>query len=617
MLLVALLLLSSCLPVDTLLNPRKDNETQVEDITQTPFSGADDFTSFCDLLFVHEVTTDSLTLNQLVADPAALGIEPLRPATLGQLNREATNVENTYYRQAQVQLAIYDDSELSSADRQLKELLEQAIEQTLEMEAFFYYDEPLLPSNGWQAALPLSLLEFNFRTLEDLEIYLEILADIPRFFDELIAFEQQKATQGILLSQEALAESLTEAQVYSKSDVWQAVRDSFVSCLNADVEPFTQLSEAQRQDYTGRLDVALSDKVLPAFGTLAHAIEALVDQAASLQGMAHYPQGKDYYNLTMRIMGFNEGASVAAVRLETALEEYFDSMSNGDDGLIEGSSTIPGLADLTQTPEAVLAFLAERAQPDFPAASSIEYQIKQVPEQMPNDFTMAYYILPPVDEPDHNVIYYIPKNISDDLEFYTTIAHEGIPGHMYQTNSYAPTATHDIQKALNSLAYMEGWAMYAQLIALDYLPASTAATQSYAAYTKFIYGLQARIDIGINFQDWDLDALRDYLSEWGLENSAEYLYTVPLKQPLAYLPYGLGLIEFFDLRLRAEQTLGATFILSEFHQQLIASGPVPFSVLESHFETWLNGQQGLVAWAVAPVVPGLRSLPKLNERTAA
>ena len=45
----------------------------------------------------------------------------------------------------------------------------------------------------------------------------------------------------------------------------------------------------------------------------------------------------------------------------------------------------------------------------------------------------AFYLTTPLGDSDNNVIYINRRNSPQGLELYTTLAHEGFPGHLYQT----------------------------------------------------------------------------------------------------------------------------------------------------------------------------------------
>ena len=60
------------------------------------------------------------------------------------------------------------------------------------------------------------------------------------------------------------------------------------------------------------------------------------------------------------------------------------------------------------------------------------------------------------------VIYIIPAARYQGLELFTTLAHEGFPGHLYQTVSFAENNPSNIRYLVTSSGYVEGWATYVE-----------------------------------------------------------------------------------------------------------------------------------------------------------
>ncbi|MDR1357881.1 MAG: DUF885 domain-containing protein [Coriobacteriales bacterium] len=560
------------------------------------------YDELCAVLFAHEVTADSLSLNQLVADPEALGLEVPRPASLGSYSYEATQEDNRFYSELVEALSgghTIDRAALEQSQQREAEYLEKVLRQELRYEEFYYYLEPLSPSTGVQAWLPLSLMDYSFKTVDDIEIYLEILEDVPRYFGQLLAVEEEKQAQNLLMPREALEDTIDEARAYAGEADDHVLVTAFDEMLNAALadaavddgspEGLSRLSPEQVQDYQQRNRSCVQEYVIPAYEQLIAGLEPLVASCREGTRLYDYARGTEYYELEMESMGFIEGASSAARTLDDTLEGYWNTIAaspaaTGGEEMIP-ESVVQAIGDM---PEDYLNYIQEHAGSEFASANDLHYQIKQAPDASPNDYAMAYFLTPPVDDPQRNTIVYFPRNISDDVEFYATMAHEGYPGHMYQAYAYSVTNPSNISKVLGSLAYMEGWAMYAEARAVRYLNTDASALAAYNAYEKFIYGLQARVDIGINFEGWSVSDTERYLTTWGFEDSAQSLYDVSVQQPVAYLPYGLGLIEFDTLRERAEAHLGRDFDPVLFHQHITSLGALPFDMLEREFEAWLR-----------------------------
>ena len=620
--LLAVVLLSSlqgCLPymVYDLLQQDQTSIQQPPPPTTYNTTGQYDNLSYdelCQVFFEHEVTGDNLSLNQCVADPAAMGIDVPRPATLGDYSYEATQADNQFYSEILEALSGGHTINIASLNEQQKReatYMETVLQQTLSFEEFYYYDEPLSPSTGAQAQLPLALMDYSFRTVDDIDIYLELLQDFPRYFDQLLAFEQAKKDQGLLMPREAIDDTITEAQAYTGTGGEHILADTFNEMIDKAVADATaedgtassgatgsgapggqassdiaSLTPEQIQAYKNQNVEELDTFVIPAYESLIAGLQELEPYTANGTRLYDYARGTQYYELTMESMGFNETPTEAISTLDNALQEDWNELRNSNYSPSDASlaNAVQAIGD---TPEAYVEYVRQHSTADFAGIKDLNYTIKVAPDASPNDYAMAYFMIPPVDDPQQNNIVFFPKNISDDVDLYNTIAHEGYPGHMYQFFAFNLQDPSNIGKLLGSLAYVEGWAMYVEGFAMSYLDADSGAIDAYNAYERFSYGLQARVDLGVNYQGWTLSDTQNYLSQWGLDSAAQGIFTVCIQQPTAYLPYGLGIIEFMNLQDQAQQVLGSSYDSLAFHQELTSLGPVSFDMLETEMNNWL------------------------------
>jgi prolyl oligopeptidase len=54
------------------------------------------------------------------------------------------------------------------------------------------------------------------------------------------------------------------------------------------------------------------------------------------------------------------------------------------------------------------------------------------------------------------------------------------------------------------------------------------------------------------------------------------------------LGYKIGQLKILELRERAEAQLGDKFDIREFHDQLLSTGAVPLSVMETELNAWIE-----------------------------
>ena len=128
-------------------------------------------------------------------------------------------------------------------------------------------------------------------------------------------------------------------------------------------------------------------------------------------------------------------------------------------------------------PQLILDRLKEKIRIAFPEMPEAELEVKYVPEEMEEHLSPAFYMIPAIDNTEENVIYINRGHMSDDLTLFTTLAHEGYPGHLYQTVYYESTDPDPLRSVMDFGGYVEGWATYAEMCSyyLTPLPEQQAA----------------------------------------------------------------------------------------------------------------------------------------------
>ena len=247
---------------------------------------------------------------------------------------------------------------------------------------------------------------------------------------------------------------------------------------------------------------------------------------------------------------------------------------------------------------------------DFPLLKNISYEVRQVHPSMKKFLSPAFYLTPPVDTQTPNVIYINNSKGTSSLELFGTLAHEGFPGHLYQTVSFARSAPDNIRYLITSPGYIEGWATYVEGYAYKYAAsliydimknsaaASSDNTSSSVPDRKLIQNatqlawlsrstnlcLYSLLDIGIHYEGWDQSRTTAFLKAFGIteESAVKEIYQYIVETPGNYLKYYWGSLNFQDLQTRCKTKLGDDFNLKEFHRRIMEIGPVQFPVLEKY-----------------------------------
>ena len=207
----------------------------------------------------------------------------------------------------------------------------------------------------------------------------------------------------------------------------------------------------------------------------------------------------------------------------------------------------------------------------------------------------AYYLTPPIDDMTNNIIYINHKNSPDKLTLYTTLAHEGYPGHLYQT-VYSQLYMNQknascIRYLLHYGGYVEGWALYvenlsyyyAQALVQDTSPQTAAWYESCRLSRNLQLCLYSLLDIAIHYEGATPSKVGAILRELGITNpeSASAIYEYIVEEPVNYLKYYLGFLEFTALKDAAQNAWGENFNLQRFHRFILETGPSDFQGLQS------------------------------------
>lgn len=236
--------------------------------------------------------------------------------------------------------------------------------------------------------------------------------------------------------------------------------------------------------------------------------------------------------------------------------------------------------------ETTLSYLKTQLSDAFPMASQISCSVFSVPESLTEYLSPAFYLIPPVDCNTENCIYVNSPQIRDDLSFFTTLAHEGYPGHLYQNAMFQSTNPDLLRTLLSYPGYSEGWATYAELYSYQLTGLSTSAVllqQNNALLTLCMY---AMADIHIHYDGYTEGGLKDYLNGFGItnENSIHAIYLQILAEPANYLKYTIGCLEFLSLKEDLQETAGETFDLRAFHEAVLSTGPCSFRLLRNKLQ---------------------------------
>ncbi len=486
-----------------------------------------------------------------------------------------------------------DPGSLSSEDQLDYQILKAYLETESTCQGLELYTQPLAPTIGVQAQLPILLAEYEFYREEDIDDYFSLLEGLGAYFDQILSLEQEKASQGLMTSDDAIDRVLDSCEPYLDSSENCVLAGTFSERLDR----LNGLDSAKKEDYVRRHEELIRTAFVPAYEKLMEGLSGLKGSGKVQGGLCRYPDGREYYRYLVYSSTYTSCRDVTTLRktIERRIERDFRELASIVARRQDLLDSLPDVSFALTEPHEILRQLMEQTALSYPAPICEDYTIRYVPKALEPVLSPAFYLTPPIDRDGSNTIYINQGSASSGQDhLFTTLAHEGYPGHLYQTTYFLSTDPSPFRHLLSFGAYTEGWATYVEMESyqmdesLDQDLARLLALNS-----SITLGLHAYIDIMVNDQGWDISQIHNFITSYYDDPDQEFsaaLYEAMVDNPSNYLEYYVGYLEFSDMREKAEEALGEAFDLVEFHRFLLDTGPAPFSVLRKGLERWIQEQ---------------------------
>ena len=495
------------------------------------------FSEFCTTLFREEMKSNTMNLHFTLKDPKTAGIDSYE-ITLGSLSGDSPHNQARQLKKLSEELKKYSHRSLKGKDRLTCRLLSDYISRQQNLAAYPYYDEPLTPSGGVTSQLPVLLAEYTFRNTRDIKDYLGLLSQMDTYFLGILDYEQKKADAGLFMSDEACLKVIEGCEVFTEHPDNNFLIDTFSNRLNA----MDGLTDTQKNAYLKQHSKVLSDHVIPAYSQMIKGLTMLLGRGHNNWGLCNFPEGKAYYEAVVSAdTGCDDSVEDLFSQIAKARREDLTFCQN----LLEKN---PKLASQSPKPDAalreenaMLSRLQKEILTDFPAPPQTEVEICHVDPALSEYLAPAFYITAPIDDISHNRIYINDAKNDTDIYYFTTLAHEGYPGHLYQTICTSSYGAPEVRSLLNYPGYTEGWATYTEMQAFYYAglnPDLASLLQHNQAATLSLYATAGN-----------------------------------------YLKYYVGYLKFRQMREQLALE-NKSFSVSAFHEAILRTGPSPFSVLE-------------------------------------
>jgi uncharacterized protein (DUF885 family) len=499
-----------------------------------------------------------------------------------------------------------DRAELGDEDRVSYDIFRRQLEERLAEHAFDDWQIPINADSGFHIGLARLPEEVPLATVEGYENYLSRLGAFPRYFEQQIANMRLGLERGMTIPKAVLAG-------YEATIAAHAVEDPTESVFWVPFESFptgVPAAEHERLRAAGRQ--AIREAVVPAYRSFLRFFEAeYVPGARETLGASELPDGEAYYAHLVR--HFTTLDVTPAEIHEIGLGEVARIQAEMDEVIAEvgfEGSFAEFLAFLRTDPrfypksgEELLkqaAWIAKRMDGKLPSLFKtlprLPYGVEPVPDHMAPKYTAGRYVGAPKGSTQPGTYwvntYDLPSRTLYTLEALTL--HEAVPGHHLQ-NALAQELDDlpDFRQFSYLSAFGEGWGLYSERLGLE----AGFYTDPYSNFGRLTYEMwracRLVVDTGLHAMGWSREQAIEYLAT----RTALSLHEVTtetdryISWPGQALAYKMGEIEIRKLRRRAEDALGTSFDLREFHDTVLLHGSVPLPVLEENVEQWIAAEK--------------------------
>lgn len=571
------------------------------------------FRACTNTIFTTDISGNPLNLHYTLAYPESSGIKDYS-LSLGTFDPTQLSGQKILLENRRTMINAFPARDLSPDNRLTQQILSLYYETQLLPARQYLLDEALSPSLGTQAQLPILLAEYTFRKEDDVRNYLKLLTSVDSYLESILSFEKLKAQNGTFMSDATADRIISQCSAFIKNP-----DDNYLaSVFSEKIQSLSGISEQKKAAYQKLHNQILTGQVLPAYQSLIDGLYLLKGSGKNPGGLCQFAGGKAYYEYLIKsscgiydtvpeiqsrlIHQFQTDLSLAtklmgsSTATPTFAKDVFLPISKAETGTPSGIfSFSAGLIDAASglsftstpstaetSPEQILEDLQKQIQTDFPAVPSTSYEVKYVHPDLEEHLSPAFYLTPPIDTLSPNDIYINRHANMSGLELYTTLAHEGFPGHLYQTITFASSAPDPVRYLPAMGGYVEGWATYAESFAYTYYQPDSTDGQLAWLNRSLNLCMMSLLDTVIHYNGWNQERCATFLSQLGITDNTiqKEIYQVIVEDPANYLKYYLGYLQFLDLQQEVRELAGDAFHLHSFHQKVLSAGPCQFPILK-------------------------------------
>lgn len=555
----------------------------------------EEFKTFCNEIFKDSISVSYISLHYSIKDYRKYGIE--KPElTLGDVEYSFDKETYDVMVEELEQLQSFDFDSLSYNQQYDYEVMEYSYYESIACLCYYRYDYVFSSSSSVVDNLISEFSDFTFYDEESIDDYLVLLADIDRFFDDCLVYTEAQANDHIYLHDEWIDDAVEKCEAVQDDD------NDFIVSFNERINELDFIDDEKKKEYIETNEKIVRNEVLPAYEKVKNNISKYYGKL-NTSDEPLYKLDRNYAKLRY-IIKSSYGSNIDSMfnDLLNALNDieanlisviYDDNKMDVLDDVLSNRNEVLNLSRYE-----CLEYIKDNMYKYYPIIDDVEYSISDLNPKTAPTSVIAYYFPSPIDEKNQNIIRVNPNKMNEGFETYSTLAHEGIPGHLYQHVYFTSNYNNEFREIFDFIGYGEGWAVdsqyYSYLLALD----DEELAYSLFYLINYYFIVYSILDICINYYGYSMKKTGDiinsesrfveldngYLEVFGSTYSASFVYDYPV----SYIPYGVGYTQMYRLRNKAKKALGNAFDEVSFNELLLKNGPLSFNILEKAVDQYIE-----------------------------
>lgn len=557
-----------------------------------------DFDAFIEDEFVSTMQSDYITAHSYLQKPEDFGVDVSKlEVSLGltysdedlELAKESVNASYDAFK-------AFNRSSLTSEQQDTYDIynFQITLSKKLNDDKFDYYAGAFESMGGIHYQLPVLFADWEVRSEQDVIDLITLLGDVKPYVDTALEYTKKQEEKGLLMVD---FDSVID---YCNGILEKGENSSILSSMKDSIAALN-LGEEKTEQYTSQLQEAFRSSFLPAYEAIRSTMQQLKETGTNnTEGLAKFEHGKEYFELLLQQ---NIGSNKSVDEIRRMMENAYDShLSKLQSILLQNPDAMDAMLayEFPETGYTSYADIMNDIQSkffnEFPAVNDLTFNIVDINEEIASDSGVtAYFNIPTIDgNPVKQLRVNPTTNDVTSIATYATVAHEGFPGHMYQYAYLYENTDSNYRKVLaDSLAYTEGFAVYAQYEAFRYLDSvDPALLAAYRENELLTYCAIILMDIGIHYDGWSFEDFKTNMALYGFvtddDEAMREQYNQLQANPCAFEPYYVGYHEIVNLKGMAQTELGDLFDEKEFNEALLKSGAAPFSVVQKNIEEYIE-----------------------------